>query len=421
MTLRSSTLRAVLLAGALGPLAIAIGPAAAQQPAAAPAATPAPLPPGSPLIGRPDTEGAMKIAPIPVPPTPAAADKLPIAKLKLPKGFNIEVYVSGIHNPRSMRQGDKGTVFVGSRFSGKVLAIVEKDGKREVKTIAEGLHRPNGIAFHKGTLYVAELNKVWRYDNIEANLDKPEKKLIYDQLPSDEPHGWKFIGVGPDEKLYIPIGAPCNICMPPDTHAQMRRINLDGSGMEVVARGIRNTVGFDWHPVSKELYFTDNGRDWMSESLPEEELNRITKVGQHFGFPFCHQGNVADQEFGWGRSCDEFVKPVTLLGPHGAALGMRFYPGGAFPAKYKNTIFVSRRGSWNKTQRNPSDVVVVTLKKDGTFQSIEPFLTGFTENNVHLGRTSDLVFLKDGSMLVNDDHNGAIYRITYGAKRTASR
>ena len=185
----------------------------------------------------------------------------------------------------------------------------------------------------------------------------------------------------------------------------------------MVARGIRNSVGFDWHPVTRELYFTDNGRDWLSEDIPEDVLNRVAKIGQHFGFPFCHQGSFTDPEFGWGRSCDEFVKPLSLLGPHAAALGMRFYTGSMFPAKYRNAIFLSRRGSWNRTRPHASDVAVVTLKKDGTVHSVEPFLTGFTENNIHLGRTSDVLVLKDGSLLVNDDHNGAIYRVTYGAKR----
>jgi glucose/arabinose dehydrogenase len=394
---------------------LAAWPAAAQQPAA-------PIPPGSPLFGRPETEGAMKLAPIAVPPIPTSADKLPVAKLKVPKGFKVELWASGIANPRSMRQGDGGTVFVGSRFSGNVYAIVDKDGKREVKTIAKGLHRPNGIAFHKGVLYVAELSKIWRYDNIEKNLDKPpEPKLIYDNLPKDEPHGWKFIGIGPDEKLYIPIGQPCNNCVPPDTHGQIRRINLDGSGMEIIAKGVRNTVGFDWHPVTKELYFTDNGRDWASEDLPEDELNRITKVGQHFGSPFCYQGDFLDPEFGWGKSCADYVKPIAKMGPHTAALGMRFYTGKMFPAEYRNAIFVTRRGSWNRTKKAGGDVLVVKLNKDGTVKSMEPFLTGFIENNNYLGRTSDVLVLKDGSLLVNDDHNGAIYRVSYGRARTASR
>ena len=245
--------------------------------------------------------------------------------------------------------------------------------------------------------------------------------VIYDDLPNHQSHGWKFIAIGPDNKLYINVGAPCNICIPPEENAQIRRINLDGSGAEVFARGVRNSVGFDWHPVTKELYFTDNGRDWLSEDLPEDELNRVTKAGQHFGFPYCHQGNFTDREVGWGRSCEEFVKPVALLGPHSAALGMRFYTGRMFPAEYQNAIFIARHGSWNRTKKIGGDVVVSKLNKDGTVKSLEPFLTGFLQNNEYSGRPVDVQFLKDGSLLVSDDYAGAIYRITYGSERVTKR
>src|SRR5215510_6731153 len=321
--------------------------AAAQQPATPPAASPAapaaaaPLPPGSPLIGRPaDSEAAAKLAPIASPPIPAAADKLPTAKLKVPAGFSIEVFASGIANARSLAEGDKGTIFVGSRLVGKVYAITtDKDGKRTVKTIAEGLHRPNGVAFKDGTLYIAELSKISKVEKAEDNLDSPAKlTMIFDKLPKDEAHGWKFIAIGPDNKLYIPVGQPGNNVLNSDEHGLIRRINLDGSGDEVIARGVRNTVGFDWNPENKQLYFTDNGRDWMSEDVPEDELNRITKVGEHFGAPYCLQGNIVDPEFGWGKSCSEFTAPVGLMGPHSAALGMRFYTGKMFPAAYKNAI-----------------------------------------------------------------------------------
>jgi glucose/arabinose dehydrogenase len=244
--------------------------------------------------------------------------------------------------------------------------------------------------------------------------------MVYDDLPKDEAHGWKFIGLGPDNKLYIPVGNPCNNCMPPDTHAQIRRINLDGSGMEVVARGVRNTVGFDWHPVTKELYFTDNGRDWASEDLPEDELNRVTKMGQHFGTPFCYQGDFPDPEFGWGRSCDEFEKPVAKLGPHTAALGMRFYTGSMFPAKYKNAIFIARRGSWNRSKKMGGDVIAVFLNKDGTVKGMETIVTGFIQDNNYVARPVDVEMLKDGSLLISDDYNGAIYRLSYGSGKTAA-
>jgi glucose/arabinose dehydrogenase len=413
----------MLLAGTFGTLVLAALPAAAQQ-SPAPAAGAAPTPPPSWAQGRPTGEGAMKLAPVAPPPIPTAADKLPdiAGKLKLQKGFNIEVYASGVANARSMRQGDKGTIFVGSRLQDKVHAIVEKGGKREVKVIASGLHRPNGLAIKDGTLYIAELSKISKIEKIEDNLDNPPKPtMVYDNLPKDEPHGWKFIAIGPDNKLYIPVGAPCNICEPPDTHAQIRRINLDGSGMEVVARGVRNTVGFDWHPVSKELYFTDNGRDWVAEDVPEDELNRVTKVGQHFGFPFCHQGDFLDPEFGWGKSCDSTEKPVMKTGPHSASLGMRFYTGGNFPAKYKNAIFFARHGSWNRTKKVGGDIVAVFLNKDGTVKSTETFITGFLgPDNNYIGRPVDVLFAKDGSMLISDDFNGAVWRVTHGNPKSAA-
>jgi glucose/arabinose dehydrogenase len=400
-------------------------PATAQQAPATGAAPAAPLPPGSPLIGRPDTEAAMKLAPVAAPPIPASAEKVQNAasQLKLAKGFNIEVYATGVANARSMRQGEKGTIFVGSRLIDKVHAIVEKNGKREVKVLVSGLYRPNGLAIKDGTLYIAELSKISKIEKVEDNLDNaPKPTVIYDNLPKDEAHGWKFIGIGPDNKLYVPVGQPCNNCLPSDAHGQIRRINLDGSGMEVVARGVRNTVGFDWSPVSKELYFTDNGRDWASEDVPEDELNRVTKIGEHFGSPYCYQGDFPDPEFGWGHSCKEFTPPVAKMGPHSASLGMRFYAGGGmFPAKYKNAIFVARHGSWNRTKKFGGDIVAVFLNKDGTVKNMETIVTGFIgADNNYIGRPVDVLFTKDGAMLISDDFNGAIYRVTYGNQKSAA-
>jgi glucose/arabinose dehydrogenase len=402
MMSHSSAQRSVLLAGAFFG-AFTFG-AAAQQPAASPpAASPppaaaapaaAPLPPGSPLIGRPaGSEAAAKLAPMVPPPIAAAPDKLPTAKLKIAPGFNIEVYAAGMANARSLAEGDKGTVFVGSRLVGNVYAITNKDGKRTVKTLASGLHRPNGVAFKNGTLYIAELSKVSKIDKVEDNLDNPPKPtVIYDNLPKDEAHGWKFIAIGPD-----------------------------GSGAEVIARGVRMTVGFDWHPETRQLYFTDNGRDWMSEDVPQDELNRVTKVGEHFGAPYCLQGNIVDPEFGWGKSCTDYTAPVALLGPHSASLGMRFYTGNIFPKAYKNAIIVARHGSWNRSKKVGGDVLVVKLNKDGTVKSTEPFLTGFLENNSYIGRPVDVMQMKDGSVLVSDDWNGAVYRITYGKPKVAAQ
>jgi glucose/arabinose dehydrogenase len=379
-----------------------------------------PTVPGRPDI--PDADVAKKLRSVQPPPFPAPPEKLPTAQLKVPKGFKVQVYASGIANARSLRLGGKGTVFVSNRQLDKVYAIPRGSGKREAKVIASGLDRPNGLAFHNGTLYIGEGTKISKLERIEDNLDNaPKPVVIYDDLPNHQSHGWKFIAIGPDNKLYINVGAPCNICIPPEENAQIRRINLDGSGAEVVARGVRNSVGFDWHPVTKELYFTDNGRDWLSEDIPEDELNRVTKPGQHFGFPYCHQGNFTDREVGWGRSCDEFVKPVALLGPHSAALGMRFYTGRMFPAEYRNAIFIARHGSWNRTKKVGGDVVVAKLNKDGSVRSVEPFLTGFLQNNEYRGRPVDVQVMSDGSLLISDDYAGAVYRVSYGTETAARR
>jgi len=400
----------VLRTAAFIALLIACGSAAAQQ-------TPTPPPP---TPNMPTSAEATKLRGVAQPPFAAAADKLPVAQLKAPKGFKIEVYASGIANARSLRLGDKGTLFVGNRVLDKVYAVVDKDGKRDVKVIASGMDRPNGLAFHNGTLYIAEGTKISKLEKIEDTLDNPGKPVVISSdFPNHQSHGWKFIGIGPDNKLYVNVGAPCNICVPPETNAQIRRLNLDGSGMEVVARGVRNSVGFDWHPVSKELYFTDNGRDWLSEDLPHDELNRVSKTGQHFGYPYCHQGNLADSEYGWGRSCDEFVPPVALLGAHSAALGMRFYTGNMFPGDYKNAIFVARHGSWNKSAKIGGDIIVVKLNKDGTVRSWEPFITGFLQDNNYIGRPVDLAVMKDGSLLISDDYAGAVYRVSYGGRVAA--
>ncbi|MGY3604325.1 MULTISPECIES: PQQ-dependent sugar dehydrogenase [unclassified Bradyrhizobium] len=425
LTTPRSLVRGFFLAGAFfGAFTLA---AYAQQPASPPAAGAAPaaaqpLPPGSPLIGRPENEAAAKLAPVAPPPLAAAPDKLPLAKLKVPAGFNVEVYAAGMANARSLAQSDKGTVFVGSRLVDKVYAIVNKDGKRQVKVIASGLYRPNGVAFKDGTLYIAELSKISKIEKIDDVIDSPPKPtVIYDNLPKDEAHGWKFIAIGPDNKLYVPVGQPGNNVLHDDAHGQIRRINLDGSGAEVYAVGVRNTVGFDWNPETKHLYFTDNGRDWLSETVPEDELNRVTKAGEDFGAPFCYQGNIIDQELGWGKSCSDYTPPVGLMGPHTASLGMRFYTGNMFPKAYKNAIFVARHGSWNKSKKEGGDVVVVKLDKDGKVKSVEPFLTGFLEDNKYVGRPVDVMQLKDGSLLVSDDWNGAVYRISYGKQKVAGQ
>jgi glucose/arabinose dehydrogenase len=390
---------------AVAAILLAAGPAAAQLPPQS----------GERVIGGPpNPEIGTRIRGVPQPPFPAAAEKLPTPLLKLPAGFKVEVYISGLADARSLRLGDKGTVFVSNRNRDKVYAIVERGGRREAKVIASGLDRPNGLAFHNGTLYIAEGTKVSKLEGIEDTIDNPKPPVvIYSDFPNHGVHGWKFMGIGPDNKLYINVGAPCNICEPPDTNAQIRRINLDGSGAEAYARGVRNSVGFDWHPVTKELYFTDNGRDWLSEELPNDELNRVTRTGQHFGYPYCHQGDIPDNEYGWGRSCNDYEPPVAKLGPHAAALGMRFYTGTMFPQQYRGAIFIARHGSWNKSVKIGGDIYVVYLNRDGSVRAQEPFMTGFLQDNNYVGRPVDLQVMRDGSLLVSDDYAGAVYRISY--------
>ena len=374
---------------------------------------------GDALYDRPAGDSAAaKLAPVDSPPIPTAADEMPTAAMRVPAGFKVEVFTTGIPDARSIRIGDKGTVFVSNRVLDKVYAVVPgaNGGKPTVKAIAKGLHAPNGLALNNGNLYVAEINKIWRYDNIEATLDNPGKPtLIYSDLPADEAHGWKFIGIGPDNKLYVPIGAPGNILIPTAASAQIRRMDLDGKNVEMVATGVRNSVGFDWSPVTKDFYFTNNGRDWVSEDIPEDTLHRVaanSTKAPNFGYPYCHQGNFTDPQYGWGHNCADYAQPAALLGAHVAALGMRFYTGDAFGPEYKNAIFVARHGSWNRTVKNGGDVAVIRLKEDGTVASITPFMTGFLQNNNYVGRPVDVQPMADGSLLVSDDWNGAVWRVS---------
>jgi glucose/arabinose dehydrogenase len=400
-------------AGIAALLCLAV-PASSQRP-------PVPVPARtSPLSGRPDTEAAMRLAPLVAPLQPTALDRLPLNQLRVPRGFRIEVYASGVTNARSLRVGDKGTVFAGTNLLDRVYAVVSRDGRPQVKIVASGLYRPNGLAYKDGTLYIAELSRISKIEHVEDELDDPPAPVvIYDDLPKEEANGSRFIGIGPDNRLYVTIGLPCNNCLAPDAYGQIRRINLDGSGAEAVAQGLRNSLGFDWHPVMRDLYFTDNGRDWLSEELPNDELNRMTTLGQHFGAPYCYEGDVPDQEFGWGRNCGDYVPPVAKMGPHAAVLGLRFYTGAMFPLDYRNAIFIARHGSWNKTVKTGGDVVVVRLNPNGSVRAVEPFLTGFIAGNNYLGRPVDVAMMRDGSLLVSDDWNGAIYRVSYGNARPA--
>ena len=348
----------------------------------------------------------------------AATAAPPIERLKLPPGFKIEVYADKVGNARSLALGDKGTVFVGTR-SDSVYALVDsnRDGKAdEVVTIADGLNAPNGVAFRDGALYVAEINRILRFDNIEANLkNPPQPVVVFDKLPRNGHHGWKFIAFGPDGWLYVPVGAPCNICEPDsDVYAAIHRMKPDGSQVEMFARGVRNTVGFDWDPNSKELWFNDHGRDMMGDDMPSCELNHAPKAGMHFGFPYCHQGDTLDPEYGAKRKCSEFSPPALKQGGHVAPNGLRFYTGKMFPTKYANRLFIAQHGSWNRSRKSGYRVMMVTLNKDGkTVDTVEEFATGWMENERAWGRPVDLLVMPDGALLISDDTANAVYRVTY--------
>jgi glucose/arabinose dehydrogenase len=363
--------------------------------------------------GQPAEMASSPLAPIAQPPAPKAAGEIPIGKIKVPQGFKVELWAHGISNARVMVWGDKGTLFVSSRTAGNLYAVTDRGGQRQVKQIAKGLNMPNGIAFKDGALYVAEIHRITRMDGIEDKLDSPpEMKVVYDTLPKDVPHGWKYLAFGPDGKLYFNIGAPCNICIPPDTHANISRINADGSGFEYWAHGVRNSVGFDWHPTTKELYFATHARDWLGEEVPSDRLDVAPKKGLHFGYPYCHQGDIPDPEFGKGRSCSEFAPPLVKTGPHIAGNGVMFYTGSMFPPEYRNRIFLAQRGAWNKTQKIGFRLAMVTLRT-GDVPRYESFAEGWLENNQPWGRPNYTLQMKDGSILLSDDYAGAIYRISY--------
>ena len=340
-----------------------------------------------------------------------------LEELHVPPGFTIESYADQVPGARSMALSPSGTLFVGSRDEGKVYALVDsnRDYKADrIYTLAEGLYMPNGVAFRDGALYVAEVNRILRFADIESQLENPpDAEVISTQYPEDEHHGWKFIAFGPDGKLYAPVGAPCNVCRPPnEIYATITRLNPDGSGQDIFARGVRNTVGFDWHPSTGELWFTDNGRDWLGEDRPPDELNRAPVAGMHFGFPFCHGRDIADPDYGHNRDCGEFTPPARELGPHVAALGMRFYRGRQFPGKYRNGIFIAEHGSWNRKEPIGYRVMFVALE-EAKPSSYEVFAEGWLRNGIASGRPVDVEILSDGSLLVSDDKAGRIYRIAY--------
>jgi Glucose/sorbosone dehydrogenases len=339
-----------------------------------------------------------------------------IDRLVLPKGFHIAVYSDQVPNAREIALGAKGTVFVGSMDAGKVYALTDTrhDGHAgKVRVLASGLQMPVGVAFRDGDLYISAVSRIVVLRDIENHLDDPPKtELVTDKLPGETHHGWRFIAFGPDGKLYVPIGAPCNVCDKGNAFAKLTRMNADGTGMQDVAWGIRNTVGFDWRPGSHQLWFTDNGRDMLGDDIPSDELNRLSRVGEHFGFPYCHEGDILDPEFGKGHSCKDYTPPVLKLGAHVASLGMRFYAGRMFPAGYQGAILVAEHGSWNRTKKSGYRVMTVRLAGDKV-ASYEPLITGFEQDEKAWGRPVDVQPLPDGSVLVSDDLAGAVYRVTY--------
>jgi len=348
----------------------------------------------------------------------------PLDRLRVPQGFQIELLTDAVPGARAMALGryadGKGVLYVGSMGPGKVYAVELDQGKAQrVHTLASGLALPAGVAYRNGQLFVSAVSRIVRFDAIDDRLaNPPAPALVTDKLPSESHHGAKFIGFGPDGLLYVAVGVPCNVCEPSAAHGVIQRMKPDGSGVEVIARGVRNSVGFDWSPLDRALWFSDNGRDMLGDDVPSDELNRVQQSGQHFGFPYCHQGDVADPQFGEKRRCSEFVAPAAKLGAHVAALGLRFYGGSQFPAEYRNNIFVAEHGSWNRSAKSGYRVVRVVLDAQGRVVRDEPFVQGFLQVDAGgresvLGRPADVLPLPDGSLLISDDLGGAIYRVRY--------
>ena len=350
----------------------------------------------------------------------AASDAYPeLKKLNLPKGFTISVYSDKVESARGMAVSPTGIVFVASPHGGKIMAVVDDNNDHvvdKVVTVVDGLDSPIGVTLLNGSLFVSEHTRVIRIDNIEKTYAKhPKYKIVKDDFPKDKWHGEKIIKAGPDGKLYIPIGSPCNVCNKEDEpYSKIYRMNPDGSDFEIYAKGIRNTVGFAWEPNTKEMWFTDNGRDLLGDNIPSCELNRVTKPGEHFGFPYCHSGILLDPEFGAGKNCSDYVAPAANLGPHVAPLGLAFYQGTQFPEAYRNQLFVAEHGSWNRTQKIGYRVELITLVNNQVITDT-PFIDGFLQGDEVLGRPVDVAFLPDGSMLVSDDFRGRLYRVTYQA------
>jgi len=369
----------------------------------------------------PASMASSTLAPLAGKMTVTPADQIPINRIKLPPGFKVEIWATGLPGGRAMAMGDNGKIYVGTRGIGRVYEVSDTGSARSVRTVVDKLNQPAGVAYRNGSLYVMAIDKVLRFDGIATNPNaQPVDMTAAFKLPKEPHHNWKYIAFGPDGKLYVPFGAPCNICEPPSNeYAQIRRYNMDGSGMEVIATGVRNTQGFDWHPKTGELWFTDHGRDWLGDKGPEDELNRLAKPGQNFGFPYCHANKIVDPDVAKGKkdACKDVALPVTTMGPHAAAMGIHFYTGDMFPKEYQGVAFIARKGSWNRTKKFGYDVVTVKAGADGKGAKVTPFMTGFMDpkENSFWGRPAYLAQLKDGSLLVSDEQQGVIYRVSYSA------
>lgn len=351
----------------------------------------------------------------------AETDLQPLAlnKLRLPAGFSISVYAR-VKNARSMTLGKNSIVYVGSRAAGNVYAIIPNKTRshaKQVIVIGEKMEQPNGVAYHNGNLYVAEISRLWRYKNIDQHLfNSPPKQLVYDKLPTKTHHGWRYIKFSPDDWLYISIGAPCNVCVSSDPQfGTLSRMKPNGDDFQIFAKGIRNSVGFDWDSNNK-LWFTDNGRDWLGDNLPPDELNYAPHQGMNFGFPYFYGDNVPDPSFSTVHSSKGMTVPALKLGPHVAALGMTFYKGAMFPNSYQNQIIIAEHGSWNRSKKIGYRLMLVKLRNHKAIAR-QPFVTGWLQGQNAWGRPVDTLVMPDGSLLVSDDFSGTIYRITYHAPK----
>jgi glucose/arabinose dehydrogenase len=376
-----------------------------------------PAPPPAWKQGMPAKMKDSKLAPHAGKMTETPAGDIPVSKLKAPAGFKVELWASGLPGGRAMALSEDGKkVYLGTRVIGRVYEVTDAGDKRTVRVVVDKLTQPAGVAFKDGSLYVFAIDKVLKFDGIAGNPGaQPQDLTAKFDLPKEQHHNWKYIAFGPDGKLYVPFGSPCNICEPPKEYGQIRRYNADGSGKEVIATGVRNSVGFDWHPKTREMYFTDHGRDWMGDNGPQDELNRLAKPGANFGFPYCHANGIADADFPKKDGCKGVTRPVLLMGPHAAAMGVKFYTGKMFPAEYRNTMFIARKGSWNRSKPMGFDVVNVRVGEGGK-ATLRPFLTGFQEGGQGYkfwGRPAYVAQMPDGALLVSDEQVGAIYRISY--------